>query len=470
MKNMKAYKFRLLVFFMFAGATVCCQIASAQVNQQKIPDKTRILFLLDASGSMLAKWENTTRIVVAKKLLSDMVDSLKSIPNVDVALRVYGHQSPARVKNCQDSKLEVPFSTGNHEAIKKRLASITPQGNTPIAYSIEKAADDFPKDGQARNVIIIITDGLESCDGDPCAVSMALQRNGIFLKPFILGIGMDQKFEDQFQCVGDFFDASNIRDFKASLYQIVNKSLLRATVSVELLDINDQPKETDVNITFINNFTRQATYEFVHYRDARGRPDTVEVDPVLTYDIVVNTIPPVYRNNVEIEGGKHNVIKIKSPQGFLRLTQKGLSEYPKGVKVLIRRSGSSEIIHVIDVQELAKLLVGNYDIEALTLPRVIHKGVPIKQSETTAIPLSAPGIVNIVASSPGIGSIYAIKKDGSQEWVYNMDPNITRATITMQPGNYKIVFRSGNSLASKFTQIKNFTVESGSTANIRFSF
>jgi Ca-activated chloride channel homolog len=440
-----------------------------QVNQQKLPEKTRILFLFDASGSMLAKWENTQRIVVAKRLLSDMVDSLRHIPNVELALRVYGHLSPARAKNCQDSKLEVPFRSGNHDAIKNRLAAIAPQGNTPIAYSIEKAADDFPRDGQARNVLILITDGLESCDGDPCAVSMALQKRGVFLKPFVVGIGPDDDFGAQFKCVGDYFDASNIRDFKNALYTIVNKSLQRATASVELLDINGQPKETEVNITFINNFTREAMYEFVHYRDARGRPDSVEVDPILTYDIVVNTIPQVIQRNVEIEGGKHNVIRIKSPQGFIRATQRGVSEYPRGVRVLLRMPGQSEILHVMDVQEIAKVLVGQYDIEALTLPKTMFRNVVVKQNETTTIEIPAPGLVNISSGFPGFGSIYLMKADGSQEWVCNLDPNINRTTLTMQPGNYKLVFRSKNSLGSKFTQIRNFRVQSGVTADIRFN-
>jgi Ca-activated chloride channel homolog len=460
-------KYLLLVIFivLFAGNN-----AFSQLNQQKIPEKTRILFLLDASGSMLARWENTYRIVVAKRLLSDMVDSLKNVPNVDLALRVYGHQSPSKIRNCQDSKLEVPFRAGNHEAIKNRLASITPQGNTPIAYSIERAAEDFPKDGLARNVIIIITDGLESCDGDPCAVSMALQKRGIFLKPFIVGIGMDYQFEEQFKCVGDYYDASNIRNFKDALNQIVNKSLQRATISVELLDINDQPKETDVNITFINNFTRGAAYEFVHYLDQKGRPDSVEVDPILSYDIVVNTIPKVVKSNVEIEGGKHNIIRIKSPQGFIRVLQKGHSEYKKGVKVLIRRPGHPEIIHVMEIQDMAKVLVGDYDIEALTLPRAIYKNISIRQSQTTSIDIPAPGLINISAGFQGIGSIYLLKSDGSQEWVCNIDPNVTRSTMTIQPGDYKIVFRSKNSLGSKFTQIRNFNVKSGVTTDIRLNF
>ena len=444
--------------------------ANAQINQQKIPEKTRILFLLDASGSMLAKWENTYRIVVAKQLLANLVDSLSANQNLELALRVYGHQYHRKFQNCQDSRLEVPFHPDNHETIKSRLKSLTPQGNTPIAYSLEQAANDFPADGEARNVIIIITDGIESCDGDPCAVSLALQRKGIFLKPFIIGIGMDKKFEDQFKCVGDFFDASDISSFKNALNEVVRRSLERATVSVELLDINDRPVETDVNVTFINNFTREAAYEFVHYLDRNGRPDTVEVDPVLTYDLVVNTIPPVVKRNVGILGGKHNVLRVKSPQGFLRIDQKGHTEYEKGVKVLLRRAGDQEIIHIMDLPATEKTLVGTYDIEALTLPRSHFRHVAIGQNKTTAIVIPSPGVVNISSNFPGFGSLYLMKEAGGQEWVCNLDPNSTRTTLALQPGVYKAVFRSRNSNGSKYTQFQKFTIKPGSSLNIRFSY
>src|SRR5688500_3047522 len=81
--------------------------------------KTRILFLLDGSGSMNAKWENSVRMDVAKGLLSKMVDSLKTHKNLEMALRVYGHQYPNKENNCTDSKLEVGFAPGNSDQIKK---------------------------------------------------------------------------------------------------------------------------------------------------------------------------------------------------------------------------------------------------------------------------------------------------------------------------------------------------------------
>ena len=452
---------------LFALLSLTTYALLAQTPQQKLPEKTRILFLLDGSGSMLANWENTYRITVAKRLLADLVDSLRSKQNLELALRIYGHQFDRAKRRCDDTRLEAPFESNNHDRIISILQNLGPKGTTPIAYALEQAANDFPRDDESRNIIIIITDGIESCDGDPCAVSLSLQRNNIFLKPFIIGIGMDKKFEEQFGCMGTFYDARNIGGFRKALNKALNQSLGKTTVSVELLDLYNRPTETNVNVSFINRFTQISAFEFIHYRDQYGRPDTVEIDPVLSYDLVVNTIPPVRKNDAKIIAGKHNVLEIKAPQGRISINQSGYTEYKNGVLALVKQPKSKEIITTISIPGDEKLLVGQYDIECTTLPRMVFENVTINQSETKNLQINQPGVVNFVASSNGIGSIYEINENGSQAWIYNLDPDQPRNTITIQPGRYKIVFRPENAKGSKYTTIKEFTIEPGSSLNIR---
>lgn len=461
----------MLHFFKYSLFIVLFSLVSpfvlAQKTQQSLPEKTRILFLLDGSGSMLAKWENTYRIVVAKKLLTDFVDSLRSDENLELALRIYGHQYDRRLRRCDDTKLEAPFAQNNHDRIISVLKNIGPKGTTPIAYALEQAANDFPKDDDVRNIIIIITDGIESCDGDPCAVSLALQRKGIFLKPFIIGIGMDKNFEEQFGCMGSFYDATNINGFRHALSKVLFQSLGKTTVSVELLDFNNQAKESNVNVSFINHFTQTSAFEFVHYRDNSGKPDSVDIDPVLSYDLVVNTIPPVRKNNVEILAGQHNVLKIKTPQGRISISQPGHTEYKNGVLAVLRKANDPDILTTFHLPGTEKLLVGNYDIECTTLPRRILKNVHISQSNTTELKIDQPGVVNFVATSTGIGSIYELFEDGTQKWIYNLASNQLRNTVAIQPGFYKVVFRSEKAKGSKFTSINEFEIKPGSSLSIR---
>ncbi len=426
-----------------------------------------MLFLLDASGSMFAPWENSIRMDVAKRILTELVDSLKVDKNLQLALRVYGHQYHRKYQNCQDTKLEVPFRQNNHDDIIYRLKQIQPQGVTPIAYSLEQAGKDFPADDEFRNVIIIITDGIESCGGDPCAVSQVLQSRNIFLKPFLIGLGMEKNYEKEFSCVGQFYDAKNVADFRKVLNKILVQSLDETTVSVELLDQNKQPRETNVNVTFVNNVTKAPMYDFIHYRDSKGKPDSVTVDAVLTYDIVVNTIPPVGKRNVSFEGGKHNVVSIMAPQGSLLLRQKNYTDYSKGVKAIIRQNGKLPIINVQDMASIEKYLVGSYDIEILTLPKTYFHQVEVNQSETTTLEVPAPGILHVDLVTTGYGSIYQVFEDGTQNWVTDLEQGKSRIMMAIQPGNYKIAYRAKDSFGSKYTEVKKFKVTSGSTVNVK---
>ncbi|MDH4298837.1 MAG: VWA domain-containing protein, partial [Cyclobacteriaceae bacterium] len=223
--------------------------------QQRLPEKTRILFLIDASGSMLEQWErpNQSRWSVAKSILTKLVDSLKQNSKLELGLRIYGHRSPQEIKNCKDTWLEVPFKAKNHSLIISKLQEIKPKGVTPITYSLEQAANDFPAGPGYRNIVILITDGIESCGGDLCATSRALQKKGVFLRPYIIGLGLLS--EKTLECAGKYIDADTPGKFYEVLNEALESSFAKTTVSVELLDGNQKPTETNINITFINSVT-----------------------------------------------------------------------------------------------------------------------------------------------------------------------------------------------------------------------
>ena len=119
-------------------------------------EKTRILFILDASNSMNLEWDKQTRMESAKEILNQSIEDLKGIPNLEIALRVYGHQSSISnaYQDCNDTKLEVPFGINTIGTIQQKIKTIKAKGATPIARSLEAAADDFP-DEVSRNFIIL---------------------------------------------------------------------------------------------------------------------------------------------------------------------------------------------------------------------------------------------------------------------------------------------------------------------------
>ena len=459
------YSRRFLLLLLLLLVSGFWHLAGAQPTAPPVK-KTRILFLLDMSGSMFAKWENSNRAQVAKDMLSRLVDSLAHYKDLELALRVYGHQYVTGPNSCLDSKLEVPFSENNEKQIINRITQITPKGNTPITYSLTQSAKDFPADKYARNIIIIITDGLESCGGDPCAASLALQQKRIFLRPFVIGIGSDGDFAQQFSCVGQYFDAADINSFRNILGEVVNIALSKTTVSVELKDGQDRPLETDVNMTFKNSITTLPEYNYVHYLDQGRKPDVLEIDALMDYDLVVNTVPPVVLPRLNIRPGKHNVFSVAAPQGTLYLRQDGPSHYGQ-VRAIIRQKGSSQTLLALPFGSRQKLLAGTYDLEILTLPRIYQPDIAIKSGQATTITYPQPGILSIPNDLQGFGSIYLLHDNGEQEWIYNLPETSSKINIAIQPGRYRMVFRTRFAKGSKFTDVQDFIIKSAATTSLR---
>lgn len=452
-----------IFLFLFSNSV----FAQAEMQEDKKPEPlTRILFVLDASQSMYGRWQSDMKISIARKLLSNLLDSLAGVENIDLALRVYGHQYRYPPQVCNDTKLMVPFGgEDNIKSIQHKLRTLTPKGTTPIAYALEQSGSDFPECDNCRNIIVLITDGLEECDGDPCAVSRALQKKGVVLKPFIIGIG--KNFQEAFDCVGTYFDASSEADFSKALNVVISQALNSTTAQVNLLDEYDKPTETNVSMTFYDNFSGLIKYNFVHTLNNKGVPDTLVIDPLLTYNIVVHTIPPKTIQAVTLSAGKHTTIGVKCPQGILDLNLEGRDRTVKDLKCIVRHKGSMETLNVQQFGQAEKYITGLYDLEVLTLPRMHIQDVEIKQSHTTTIAIPLPGIGIIEKKAAGYGGIY-LEKDNQLEFVYNFkETSLDRETIVLQPGNYRVIFRAKYSNRSAYTVEKRFTVISGKSVNVK---
>lgn len=425
---------------------------------------TRILFVFDASQSMFGRWQSDTKFNIAVKLFSAILDSLRTHSNLELALRMYGHQKQYPPQDCNDTRLEVPFGKDNVTRIKQVLRTITPKGTTPIAYALSQSVKDFGPCDNCRNIIILITDGLEECGGDPCAVSLDLQKKGIVLKPFIVGIGKD--FRDQFECVGTYFDAANEKEFRSALNVIISRALNPTSIQVNLLDIYGKPTETNVNMTFYDALSGLPRYNYIHSFNAKGVPDTLDIDPLVTYNIAVHTIPPVFKDSVRLTPGKHNTVGIDAPQGYLAFKATGNSSL-KYLPCLIRKKGACETINVQQFDQVEKYLTGHYDVEILCLPRIHVDDVEIQQSHTTTVEMPLPGIAVIQKSTNGYGSIYQETSD-KLEWLYNLrDTPQQQETLYLQPGSYRVVFRSKYQNRASYTTEKSFKVEPGQTVNIK---
>jgi Ca-activated chloride channel family protein len=195
-------------------------------------------------------------------------------------------------------------------------------------------------------------------------------------------------------------------------------------------------------------------------------PDTLVIDPLLAYDIVVQTIPPKSLDSVTLIPGKHTIIALETPQGTLELKMNSRDKSVRDLKCIVRQNGSMKTLNVQYFGTSEKYITGLYDLEVLTLPRIYIDDVEVKQSHTTSIEIPLPGIAVINKKTSGYGGIY-LEKDNKLEWVYNFRDNASqRETIVLQPGTYKVVFRSKYAKRTFSTIERTFTVESGKSVNV----
>lgn len=429
--------------------------------------RTRILFLVDASLSMKNQWPGGTKWNTAMNALNEVVDSISTFSSVEVGMRVFGHLYPEPDKNCFDSRLEVPIDSHNNARIHRELAEIRPKGITPLVYSIEKCTADFGK-VPARNILIVITDGEDACGGDPCAVAYALQKNNIVLRPFIIGMQLHAQSIEKMECMGKLFNTNTSEEFTTTLQKVVLESIAKTTLQINLNDRNGKPTETNVAMTLYDVETGLPKYHFYHSLNARGLPDTITVSPMFTYRLQVHTIPPIVKDSFELRRNHHNIINLDAGQGYLNFALQGSvakSGVMDRIKCVVHLPGKEKTLYVQKINSTEKYLNGTYDLEVLTLPRTFVSAVKVEQSKTTDVLIPAPGIVTITKTFDAYGALFVVEA-GKMKKIYDLKMKERQETIALQPGKYVLVYRSKFAKTIHTTVEKEFEVITGGTLSL----
>ena len=168
--------------------------------------QTNIAILLDASGSMAAKVGSKTKMETAKDAILTFLSSMPEDTNV--SLRVYGHKGSNndsdKKLSCDSTELIYGFKEYNEADIKGALDTFKPTGWTPIAKAINEIKKDFEKmGGSGENIVYIVSDGIETCDGDPVKASNELHDSNVKAVVNIIGFDLDNKGQEQLLAVAE---------------------------------------------------------------------------------------------------------------------------------------------------------------------------------------------------------------------------------------------------------------------------
>lgn len=191
---------------------------SAAFAQSSEP--TTIQLILDASGSMFKTLEDGRyRIVAAKEVLADTISALPAGDDMNVGLRIYGAQTEALSEEaCTDSELVVPMQGFDRAALLDAVRGTQARGATPIAYSLELALEDF-RGVEGRKLLVLVTDGEESCGGDVRGLVQRLIDEGVDVR--IIGFDLSERAVASFAGAGAFEHARSATELAEALGRAV---------------------------------------------------------------------------------------------------------------------------------------------------------------------------------------------------------------------------------------------------------
>jgi len=198
-------------------------IGNTQTKQNpEVPSP--IIFIYDASGSMWGQLQGKTKMEIAASVLTS---SIKELPeNQNIGLVAYGHRKKG---DCLDVETLVAMDNSSKSKISTAIDNIKPLGKTPLALSAKKVIDQL-RSSKEKATIILITDGIESCDGNICDVVAAAKKEGIDFKLHIVGFGLKSQETKQLKCAakageGNYYDAADASGLSIAMSEVVTETI-----------------------------------------------------------------------------------------------------------------------------------------------------------------------------------------------------------------------------------------------------
>lgn len=191
---------------------------------------TPVMVVIDDSGSMGQSLGGETKITAAKAAVRNLIAQVPA--GSRIGLTTYGNHSTSstadRATSCKDITVQVPVGPLDRGAIDSAAGHLTPGGWTPIAGALRKAAASLPGSGHAA--IVLVSDGQETCGGNPCLLARQLEARNIDVRINTIGLGVDDAGRGQLTCVaqstgGTYTGLSDAGSLAQTLPRLVSQAV-----------------------------------------------------------------------------------------------------------------------------------------------------------------------------------------------------------------------------------------------------
>ena len=438
------------------------------------PSLSNIVFILDASGSMWKQVDGRYKIEIAKEVMCGIIKDLPE--NISAGLVAYGHR---RKGDCSDVEQLVPISPLERKILIEKITSISPKGMTPITSSVRMTANTL-KDLEKETTIILVSDGKETCEGDPCELVKKLKDEGLKFVMHVIGFDVTEEERVQLECMareggGAYYTAKDSLQFKAAAKKVVqasqdfgylkvtalrNKTWIRADVSVF-----DKDSKNRI-------FTR-STRQDKNWPGIRIKPGTYDLQVT---DVETVGSPSQLLKGVTIQRGETLEKNVAFSGGILEITAikegKPIQAY---IRLLI--SGEKKTLTSGWLPETGtvvyKLVPGQYDVRVQDnsvpdKPERELKAIEIQAGEriTRKVEFTNEGILELIAiknNKPFPAYIRIYRQEDKKQLVSGWMPKDKPAAYKLLPGIYDIVVEDGSVPSKPKVELKEVAIQPGIT-------
>ncbi len=218
------FKSRRKLSIAIAAASATCSaltVAGAQeTTQSETAAPQSVMMVVDGSGSMWGQIDGVSKIEIARGVIDGVLDGWNS--NIQLGVMAYGHREKGA---CSDIETLISVGPVEKAAVMAKVNAINPKGKTPISASVRKAAEAL-KYTEDKATVILVSDGLETCNADPCAVATELEAAGVDFTTHVIGFDITEEEKADLSCLaentgGRFMSAADATELTTALAETV---------------------------------------------------------------------------------------------------------------------------------------------------------------------------------------------------------------------------------------------------------
>jgi len=224
------------VFYAFFAALL---LSFTQATTATAQARENVMVVFDGSGSMWGQIDGKTKIEIAREAVGKMVNSWNADTNI--GLIAYGHRTKG---DCSDIQTLLPVGPLDKSAFIAAVNAIQPKGKTPISAAVRMAAEEL-KYTENKATVILISDGLETCNANPCALASELEAKGVDFTTHVIGFDINKADSAKLSCLatntgGQFLSANNAAELNKAISKTVK------TVQAKIVKVKAKPKPKPV--------------------------------------------------------------------------------------------------------------------------------------------------------------------------------------------------------------------------------